>query len=139
MARGKFNLKNAHFNPKKKKPNKNHKQKYFKKENKPIKKDNLLEIVDNREELKDYVNQEFIAYGFITNTYGYEGTKRLINSIILPIKKNNKKLYIKHAWTKTEKTKNIPHGYHHFKVKIKQYKDLYNNKSKYGIVFISLV
>jgi hypothetical protein len=138
MPKSKFSTKKVHLNPKKKKPNKNHKQKYWKKENKKINKENLIEIYSPREELKDYVGEEYDVQGFLTNTYKYN-TRRLVNSIILPIIKDNKKLYIKHAWINKDKVQNISHGYKKFRIKIKKYKDQITNKEKYGIEFIKLL
>ena len=138
----KFNIKKAEKSLKnktgKKKPNKNHKQKYFKAENKKIDKSGLYEIEGNREELAEYVGQIFKVKCFITNTYKYSEGKRLFNSVILPIKKDGKRLYVKHLWTKSENTKHLNHGYKWIEVQIIEYPDLYNNKKKYGIKFLKL-
>ena len=141
MAKSKFSIKKVHFNPKKKKPNKNHKQHYWKKENKKIDKSKYLEIKGNRSELKGYIGHSVIVEGFLTNTYGYGGLKRLVNSIVLPFKHNDKQLYINHAWIKTSKVSNVSHGYKKFKVKIVEYIDKYStdNKKKYGIQLIEII
>ena len=130
---GKYSTKGLHVNPKKKKTNKNHKQRYFKKENKKIDKSNFYEITGTRDELKNYLNQEFEVQAFITNTYKYSGEKRLLSSVVLPIEKDGKKLYVNHLWVKSERTKNISHGFKKLKVKVVKYKDYYNNSFKYGV------
>jgi hypothetical protein len=138
---GKYSTKGLSLNPKKKKKKttKTHRQRYWKKENKPIDKTNLYEVKDNREELEPYVGDKFIVKGFLTNTYKYSETKRLVNSVILPITKDGKNLYINHGWIRSEKTLNISHGFKTFEVEIVKYKDLYNGKKKFGIKFLGLV
>ncbi len=135
----KFNLGKVNINPKKKKPNKNHKQKYFKPENKKVDKSKFYEIKGNREELKDFVNQEFVVRCFLTNSYKYSEDKRLLNSLILPIKKENKNLYVNHLWVKTERVKNISHGFKTIKVKIIEYDNHYEGSKKYGVKFLELI
>jgi hypothetical protein len=132
---GKYSTKKVHLNPKKKKTNKNHKQKYFKKENKKIDKSTLYEVKGSREELKDYVGETFEVKAFLTNTYKYSETKRLLNSVILPIKKDNKNLYINHLWVRSEKVKNVKHGFKTFIVQITEYNNLYSEdgSKKYGV------
>jgi len=134
---GKYSTKGLHLNPKKRK-NKNHHQTYFKKENKKIDKTKLYEVENNRIELKKYLNKTVKAQAFVTNTYGYEGSKRLLNSIILPYNKEgtDKKLYIKHAWALAETVKDIPHGYTNVIVHVIKYKNLIDNTDKYGIEII---
>jgi hypothetical protein len=139
MPKSKFNTKKVHFNPKKKKPNKNHRQHYWKKENKKIDKSKFIEIKGKRSELKGYLGHNVIVEGFLTNTYGYGGLKRLVNSIVLPIKKDDKNLYINHVWIKSSKVSNIQHGYKRFKAKIIEYLDKYTNETKYGLKFIEIV
>jgi hypothetical protein len=132
---GKYSTKKVHLNPKKKKPNKNHKQKYHKKENKPIDKTNLYEIKGSRDELKEYVGEEFEVKGFLTNTFKYN-TKRLLNSLILPIKVEDKYMYVNHLWVNSEKVKDIKHGFKTFIVKITEYDNLYSDNpddKKYGV------
>jgi len=136
---GKYSTKKIHFNPKKKKPNKNHKQKYFKKENKPIDKTNFYVVNNKREELAPYVGDEFEVYGFVTNSTKYNNQKRLLTSVIFPIFKDGKKLYVSHIWVRTEKTDHVPHGFKTLKVKVIEYPDLYNGGKKYGVKFIKVV
>ena len=135
----KFNLNKVKLNPKKKKPNKNHKQKYHKPENKKVNKDNFYEITGNREELKEYKGEEFIARCFLTNTYKYSREKRLINSLVLPIEKNGKKFYVNHLWVKTERVKGISHGFKTIKVKVIEYDNLYDGSKKYGVKFLEVI
>jgi len=138
MAKSKFSTKKVHFNPKKKKPNTNHRQRYWKKENKKIDKSHLIQIKSPRKELEEYLGNQYIVQGFLTNTYGYD-TKRLVHSIILPIKKDDKNLYINHAWVSKEETEKVSHGYHKFNIKIIRYKDQKTGDYKYGIEILSLV
>ena len=133
---GKYSTKGLHFNPKKKKPNKNHKQKYHKPENKPIDRSKFIEICGNRTELKDYVGEVYEVKCFITNTYKYSEGKRLINSVILPIEKDGKKLYVKHLWTNSEKTGHLDHGFQKIKVEIIEYDNLYEGSKKYGVKYV---
>jgi hypothetical protein len=135
----KYSTKKIHFNPKKKRKNKNHKQHYWKRENKKIDKSKFIEVKGNREELKPFLNKKFKSQGFLTNSYRYDETKRLINSLILPIKIDNKNIYINHVWVNAEKVKNVQHGFKKFIVEIIQYKDLYNNKPKYGIEVLEVI
>ena len=130
---GKYSTKKVHLNPKKKKPNKNHKQKYWKKENKSIDKSNLYEVKDNRTELKDYVGRVFKVKAFLTNTFKYNEQKRLLNSVILPIEIDGKKVYVNHLWIRSEKVSSIKHGFRTFKVKIIEYDNLYEGDKKYGV------
>ena len=139
MAKSKFSTKKVHFNPKKKKPNTNHRQRYWKKENKKIDKSNLIDIKSPRKELKPFEGQTFIVQGFLTNTYGYSKTKRLVHNIVLPIEKDGKKFHITHNWVKASKTQNVPHGYRKFKVRIVQYFDKATNKDKYGLKIIEVL
>ena len=134
---GKYSTKGLHVNPKRKKPNKNHKQRYFKPENKKIDKSNFYEVTGNREELEPYKGEIFEAKVFVTNTFKYSGEKRLVNSLILPIKYKGKNLYVNHLWMKTEKIGHLSHGYQKIKVKIIEYPDLYNNKKKYGVQYVT--
>jgi len=136
---GKYSTKKIHFNPKKKNPNKNHKQTYWKTENKKVDKSQFFEVKGNRTELKDYVDQEFIVKCFLTNSHKYNEGKRLINSLVLPIKIDDKNLYVNHLWVNTNNVKDINHGFKIIKVKITKYKDLYNNKKKYGVKFLEFI
>jgi hypothetical protein len=138
---GKYSTKNVKLNPKKKKKNSKstHRQKYWKKENKPINKSKLYEVKDNREELAPYVGEVFEAKGFLTNTYKYSETKRLLNSVILPIYKDGKNIYVNHLWVRSEKTKGVSHGFRKLKVKIIEYDNLYNNSKKYGVKIIEVL
>jgi hypothetical protein len=137
---GKYSSKGLSLNPKRKKKTtkSSHKQRYWKKENKPIDKSKLYEVKGNREELQPYVGEVFIVKGFLTNSYKYSETKRLVNSVILPITKDGKNLYINHGWIRSEKTKDIRHGFKTFRVQVVKYKNLYEGKNKYGIKFLGL-
>ncbi len=136
---GKYSTKGLHINPKKKKTNKNHKQSYFKKENKKVDKSNLFEIKGNREELAPFVGEEVVVDCFLTNSFKYSNTKRLVSSVKLPFKKENKNLYINHVWTKSEKTKNTLHGFKKVKVKIIEYLNQYDRTKKYGVSILEVL
>jgi len=109
-----------------------HKQKYFKRENKKIDKSNLIEITGNREELKEFKDKELTVEGFVTNTIGYSGTKRLVDSVKFG------KYYIKHVWLKMENIGKLEHGYQKLKVKVTEYIDPYTNKEKYSLKYVGV-
>ena len=138
MKMGKYSTKGLHINPKKKKVNKSHKQRYWKKENKSIDKTNLYEVQGNRDELAPYVGEVFEVKAFLTNSYKYSETKRLLNSVILPVKKDGKNLYVNHLWVRSSKTQNVKHGYKKLVVKVIEYKDLYQDKPKYGVKIVEV-
>ena len=109
---------------------KEHKQKYWKRENKKIDKSNLIEVQGDRKELAEYKDQELIVEGFVTNTIGFDGTKRLVDSVKIG------KYYIKHVWMKMENIGKLKHGYQKLKVKVVEYKNRYTGDSKYGLMYI---
>lgn len=102
----------------------------MKRENKKVDKSNFIEVVGNRLELAEYLGQTFTVEGFITNTNGYLGGKRLVNEVYL------KGLYIKHIWMKSENIGNLEHGYQKIKVKVTKYTDYSTKDTKYGLKYI---
>ena len=114
--------------------NSKHTQKYWKKENKKINRDNLTEITGNREQLKDLLGETFLAKCYITNSIAYFNTKRLVTEIQLPIKDStDKTYYIKHVWCKMENIKLAPHGYDQLKMKVIRYINQETQETKYGL------
>ncbi len=112
------------------------KQKYYKKENKKVNKDNLVEITGNRHQLKDFVGEVLEVQCYVTNSYGFQYSKRLVTEVRIP----NTNLYIKHLWMKRENVAKLQHGYQNLKVKIVEYNNHKfdedeNNYTKYGIVY----
>ncbi len=91
---------------------------------------NLEEVTGNREELADYVNQELYVEGFVTNTFGYMDTKRLVTEVKID------NFFIKHVWFKNENIGNLKHGYQKLKVKVTKYKDQVTQEIKYGLKYI---
>jgi hypothetical protein len=106
------------------------KQRYFKRENKKIDKTNLIEVTGNREELKNLKDKELTVEAFVTNTIGYGGTKRLVDSVKIG------KYYIKHVWLKMENIGKLTHGYQKLKVKVTEYINPYTNEPKYSLQYI---
>ena len=102
----------------------------MKRENKKVDKSNFIEVVGNRLELAEYLGQTFTVEGFITNTNGYLGGKRLVNEVYL------KGLYIKHIWMKSENIGNLEHGYQKIKVKVTKYTYYSTKDTKYGLKYI---
>ena len=102
----------------------------YKRENKKVIKNNLNEVTGNREELEDYLNEELEVEAFVTNTYGYNNNKRLVNEIKID------NLYIKHLWFKTENIGKLEHGYQKLKVKVIKYKNYSTDEDKYGLRYI---
>jgi len=105
-------------------------QSYWKRENKSVKKDDLVEIVGTREELKPFLNTVIEAEVFVTNTTAYTGEKRLITEVRIP----NTNFYIKHLWVKEYNLplKEVSHGYQKLKLKVVKYTDTDDN-IKYGV------
>ena len=112
-----------------KRKNKNHKQKYWKKENKKVDKTNLIEIRGSRSELKEFLGKEIWVEGFITNTYGWDDTRRLLNSVRIL----GTPYYITHVWVRRENLAKARHGFAKLKAKIISYKDHITGADKYGI------
>ena len=106
-------------------------QRYNKRENKTIKKTNLVEVVGSREELKPFLNKTLNCEVFVTNSLGYLGEKRLLTEIRIP----ETDFYIKHLWVKEYNLpiKNIPHGYRKINLKVIQYSDKITQEIKYGV------
>ena len=102
----------------------------MKRENKSINKDDLIEIQGTREELRALLGQKMTVEGFVTNSVGYSNTKRLVTEIRIG------EWYIKHAWFRTNKIGDLPHGYQKLKVQVTEYKNQENGEIKYGLRYI---
>lgn len=99
----------------------------MKRENRKINKDNLVEVTGNRDELAVFLGQELTVEGFVTNTYGYLGDKRLVTEIKI------ENFFIKHAWLKSNNIGNLGHGYQKLKVEVIEYQDFTTQEIKYGL------
>jgi len=108
----------------------------MKRENKKIDKKNLVEVTGKREQLKDYLGEEFKVEAFVTNSIGYVGRKRLITEI--KIKTPIETFFINHVWFDVKDVGNLKHGYQVLSVKVIEYKDQINNESKYALKYIGL-
>jgi len=108
-----------------------HKQKYFKRENKQVNKQNLQEITGERTELEPYLGQTINCEVFVTNSTGYLGDKRLLTEIRIP--KTN--YYIKHLWVKEYNMplNQVQHGYKKVDLKVIKYQDQITGHTKYGV------
>ena len=108
-----------------------HKQKYYKKENQTINKDNLIEIIGNRTELEPYVGEVMKCPLFVTNSLGYNGNKRLLTEIRIP----GTNYYIKHLWISEHNLPidKIQHGYRKVDLKVIEYKNQITDDVKYGV------
>ena len=112
--------------------NKPHKQKYFKRENKKVNKENLIEITGTREQLALFEGKVVEVEAYITNTYGYTKSKRLLNEVRIL----GSNFYIKHAWVKAENLAKAEHGYKKLKVEVIPYTDKVTNETKYGVKIV---
>ncbi len=101
----------------------------MRRENKKVKKDNLIEVTGNREQLKRYKGETVKAEVFMTNTLGYQEKKRLAQQVKIG------DLYISHCWFRTENVGKLPHGYQKIKVKIIEYQDQETKEIKYGLKY----
>ena len=104
----------------------------MKRENKKVKKDNLIEITGNRTELEELLNKELKVEGFVTNTIGFVGGKRLVTEVRIP----GTNYFIKHLWFQTERIGKLKHGYQNLEVKVVKYKDYVSGENKYGLKYI---
>ena len=102
----------------------------MKRENRTINKNNLTEIKGTRQELKDMLGEKLTVEGFVTNSIGYSSTKRLVTEIRI------KDWYINHAWFKTNKIGNLPHGYQRLRVQVTEYINQETGDIKYGLRYI---
>jgi len=108
-----------------------HKQKYFKRENFKVQKENLQEITGTRSELAKFLGEVIDCEVYVTNTIGYHGQKRLLTEIRIP----NTNYFCKHAWVKEHNcplTK-ITHGYRTLKLRVTSYFDQTHNYTKYSL------
>ena len=108
----------------------------MKRENKKINKELLIEVTGSRQELKEYLGEQFKAEAFVTNTIGYVGQKRLITEI--KIKTLTETYFINHAWFNIEDIGNLKHGYQILAMEVIEYKDQITNESKYGLKYVGL-
>ncbi len=105
----------------------------MKRENKVVRKNNLIEITGNRLELEPYLGQTLECEVFVTNSLGYLGEKRLITEIRIP----ETNYYVKHLWIKHY---NLPinkvnHGYQKMTLKVVDYWDAITGDVKYGVKY----
>ncbi len=104
----------------------------MKRENRTIKKDNLIEITGNRTELKQFEGTVLNAHCFITNTNGYMGDKRLVTELRIP----GTNYFVKHLWLKAHKIGNLPHGYTKLELKVVSYLDQVTLEEKFGFKYV---
>ncbi len=102
----------------------------MKRENRKVIKINLTEVTGVRNELKEYVGQKFKVKGFVTNTLGYRGGKRLISEVYLD------NLYLKHCWMDVNDVGKLNHGYQILEVEVIQYQDFISKEYKYSLKYI---
>lgn len=102
----------------------------MKRENKKVNKELLVEVTGARVELKEYVGEQFKVEGFVTNTLGYRGGKRLVSEIYL----NN--LYLKHCWFSAADIDRLEHGYQLLEVEVIKYQDFITKEFKYGLKYV---
>ena len=105
----------------------------MKRENKKVKKSNLVEITGNRIELEEFLGQTLECEVFVTNSLGYCDDKRLITEVRIP----GTNYYVRHLWVKEWNVplNKVPHGYTKLPLKVVDYWDSTTEEVKYGVKY----